>query len=937
MNRLLLSLLLLFILLFSFSQNEDSFLFLNEYKKADSLYVLAEKLSLRPDYNDATEAQESKLNETALKEFQRIISRSEKYGNDSLRFQLFYKTGVLEHYFDSIDKAKLYYEKALALQLKKPLADSFFFKPHIFIGGIFYRENKFDSALLHYKAAEKIAQQYTVSLEESNRLYNTMGSMYYETGNYYQAKNYFEKAITLLNNKQGSYKDIFVNYKINLASTLNRLELFVSALNIYNEILSYNVSTPEILFSIGLVKQKLHLYNEALQYFRQVNFTGTKKINLLNEMGLAHDSLNNIDSAFYYYQLAEKENTVINGTKKTVAHGLTLKYTADALSRKGDFNSALKKYQQAIICLDDNFNDTTLEKNPTVFSNVFSYTNLFATLTGKADAFVNLSRQTKKTEQLQSALEAYNAAFKLADYVETTYESDESRLFLNKIKYTVHSKPIDICIDLLEKTKNEDYLQQAYNFDQRNKASILSLNLQEAGLGQNSELRNKERDLKNEITSLSLKISATTDSINAQSITSAILDKEIALGKLHEQLMKDPKYQQLQLTGLVPSVSVLQKKMLDNKTALLSYHLGDTSMLVLCITNKSFLYHRLALTQDFFKTVKDFITALHNTDSRINYSGTTAANALYQKLIQPLANSLQGKQRLLIIPDDELNYVPFEALQNEKKEYLVQKFAVQYQYSTALLNILPVADAASKTLAMAPFANTATDSFAVLPFSFNEIQKTNGLQLINENATKQAFLKNANKYGIIHLATHASVNDADPQQSYIAFYPNKNDSVLQYKLFAEEIYNLKLDSTKLVILSACETGTGQLVRGEGMMSLSRAFAYAGCPDIITSLWKAEDKTTAFIIAKMSDYLEKGMPEDIALQRAKNDLFSSTQIDPRFKTPQYWSHLIFIGEYQPQKKSHYWWWIGAAIIALCAALLVKRKSRQQMLPGQVSHR
>ena len=74
-------------------------------------------------------------------------------------------------------------------------------------------------------------------------------------------------------------------------------------------------------------------------------------------------------------------------------------------------------------------------------------------------------------------------------------------------------------------------------------------------------------------------------------------------------------------------------------------------------------------------------------------------------------------------------------------------------------------------------------------------------------------------------------------------------------LYAPEISNLKLDSTQLVILSACETGTGQLVKGEGLMSLSRAFAYAGCPDIITSLWKAEDKTTAFLTQQLHYYLE----------------------------------------------------------------------------------
>src|ERR1041385_508618 len=109
-----------------------------------------------------------------------------------------------------------------------------------------------------------------------------------------------------------------------------------------------------------------------------------------------------------------------------------------------------------------------------------------------------------------------------------------------------------------------------------------------------------------------------------------------------------------------------------------------------------------------------------------------------------------------------------------------------------------------------------------------------------------------------HLATHAIVSNDEPLNSFIAFYPSNDPN--DYRLYAREIYNMDLDSTELVILSACETGTGKLVKGEGLMSLSRAFAYAGCPNIITSLWKAEDKATSFITRRLHVYLDKGFPK-----------------------------------------------------------------------------
>ena len=192
----------------------------------------------------------------------------------------------------------------------------------------------------------------------------------------------------------------------------------------------------------------------------------------------------------------------------------------------------------------------------------------------------------------------------------------------------------------------------------------------------------------------------------------------------------------------------------------------------------------------------------------------------------------------------------------------------------------------------------------------------------DSTATKINFLRTINQYSTLHLATHASVNNEDPSKSFIAFYPATKD----YKLYSQEISDLKLDSTQLVILSACETGAGQLVKGEGLMSLSRAFAYAGCPNVITSLWKAEDRTTAFLTQQLHYYLDKNYSKDKALQQAKLDLLNNQEIDPRFKSPNYWAHLIFIGNYEAKQYSSNWWWIAIAILlAALAYLFVKRKS------------
>jgi CHAT domain-containing protein len=308
---------------------------------------------------------------------------------------------------------------------------------------------------------------------------------------------------------------------------------------------------------------------------------------------------------------------------------------------------------------------------------------------------------------------------------------------------------------------------------------------------------------------------------------------------------------------------------------------------------------------------------------------------MYTSLIKPVLPYIRRCDRLIIIPDDELNYVPFEALKDENDHYLLESFSVQYQYSTALLNIKTASEniLQHKILAFAPFTAGSKNNFEILKYSKMEVENLDGRIFMGKDATKQNFLNTVNHYEMIHLATHATVNDLFPLQSFISFYPADYDT--SSRLYALEIYNLRLDSTQLVILSACETGAGQLVRGEGLMSLSRAFAYAGCPNIITSLWKAEDKTTAFLTKRLHLYLEKGYPKDEALQKAKLDLLKSHEIETRFKTPNYWAHLVFIGNYTQQRSSSYFGWLIAAVIvstSLLMFLFFKTKSRRRAGPS-----
>jgi hypothetical protein len=98
-----------------------------------------------------------------------------------------------------------------------------------------------------------------------------------------------------------------------------------------------------------------------------------------------------------------------------------------------------------------------------------------------------------------------------------------------------------------------------------------------------------------------------------------------------------------------------------------------------------------------------------------------------------------------------------------------------------------------------------------------------------------------------------------------------------------------------VILSACETAGGINAAGEGLLSLSRAFMYAGSKGMISTLWKTEDQVSAKLMQYLYAEMDNGYPPEEALQRAKLLFLDDNTISEKYKTPNYWSNFIYVGQ------------------------------------------
>jgi len=268
-------------------------------------------------------------------------------------------------------------------------------------------------------------------------------------------------------------------------------------------------------------------------------------------------------------------------------------------------------------------------------------------------------------------------------------------------------------------------------------------------------------------------------------------------------------------------------------------------------------------------------------------------------------DSLGSIRRLVILPDGKLNYLPFELLQTapttERKAYasipfLLKKYAISYAQAVPAIFPSIRRQQQDTYLGFAPSYDVQGGrSFTNLTFNAGEIQQAadfwDGTAFLQAKASKSQFEAQAPTAGILHLAMHAMLNDSSPQYSYLQF--------TDAPLYTYELYSQPL-AAQLAVLSACNTGIGKLIEGEGVISLARAFQYAGCPSVAMSLWPVDDQTTAHLMLDFFQQLQAGLPKDEALRAAK--LAYLDQAEPALAHPFYWAGINLIGDRSPMAKS-----------------------------------
>ncbi len=395
---------------------------------------------------------------------------------------------------------------------------------------------------------------------------------------------------------------------------------------------------------------------------------------------------------------------------------------------------------------------------------------------------------------------------------------------------------------------------------------------------------------------------------------------------------------------------------------MLSYVLLEGSLVVFAIRRDGFEQIHIRTDADIPALVsqlqKGVLSKLTENDPGAkpdSVAWSEVAHQLYRELIAPLERAQWLTDRLIIVPDGVLGYIPFELLLKRppgeaaavgRLPYLLLDHNLSYAHSASLLlemQELNYAPRRRSVLAFAPsFApdsSLATETQALevrrnalgpLLYNRKEVEQISTIVPTDifdgQQATEPNFLSRAGDYSILHLATHSKANDRLGDQAYVAF-AELDDGAENELLFNSELYNLRIKAD-MVVLSACETGIGELNQAEGIISLARGFSYAGAKSIVSTLWAVNDAATEEIMVNYYANLAEGQTKDAALRMAKLRFLDTHQGEAH---PFYWAPFVIVGDTAPLqfgRTGFRFWPIGGAIL-LFTLLLSLRLWRKNM--------
>jgi CHAT domain-containing protein len=531
----------------------------------------------------------------------------------------------------------------------------------------------------------------------------------------------------------------------------------------------------------------------------------------------------------------------------------------------------------------------------------------------------------------------------------------ELQLSSQELAWGLYENLTRVTFELYAKTHSKDLLDQMFAYHELARTRALRDLLNAAGVrareGVDPELVRQEDQLRAKLSALQNAFSNTTVSaLRKVSLEQALTAQRTELLRLHDKMAAaNARYESIATPKSIRLVDV--QSLLNDDMVLLDYDLGPESSGVGVITSRDIRVYRLPAQgmidqtlQQFLPTLREPLLGASEIDRHVRL-----AKQLYIDLVSPARKQIQGKHHIVIVPDAELFYLPFEAIIDAEAKpdapptslssqpYLGKIYDFSYAPSASVLVTLkrvrtspisaqrpllafgdPVFQSVPAPTEIALSTRGAYQKMGVgfgrLPYSADEvsgitavygISPDSGSIFLGVNATKKALLRlDLSQYRTLHFATHAVMGDQVKWiiQPALIFSPDGTGSPDNDVLKMSEIFNLRLNA-ELVVLSACETAGGKMSRGEGIVGLTSAFLFAGSRSVVASLWNVNDESTSLFMKSFYTSLKNGRSKADALREARLDTMrmqiksAVTGEQESLASPYFWAPFVLIGEWK----------------------------------------
>jgi len=839
-------------------------------------------------------------------------------------------------------EAEDYYQQSLAIL--KQLEDNYLLLSSTLnnLAALYYSQGRYAEAeSLYQKSLEITKQNLPDNYADVAQSLNDLATVYHSQGRYAEAEPLFQESLEIKKQNLGdNHPSIAITFS-NLAALYYSQGRHSEAESLYQNSLPITKRQlgdkhPDValtLNNLAVLYKSQKRYSEAESNYQdslaileeQLGKNHPSVATTLNNLAELYDSQRKYSEAENYYQKSLAIRKQLGDNHPSVAQSLN--NLASLYYSQGRYTKAESNYRDSLAIAKQQLGN--------------DHPDVAITLNNLAILYESQGNITRAIELLSQALklEEYNLSENLVagderqkqDYVKTIYKTTDRAISLNLQSASNNSEASRLALKTIFERKGRildvvtnslQILRQRIDDPQSQEllTELFAIRTQQANLIFKKPDDFPSPDIyRKELTKVDKQAKKLADELGRRSAEFRNLSQPITLEAIQEEIPADAALVELvRYRPFNPKAPENERLGKSRYAAYVLYPNGE-------IKAKD-----LGEAEPIDDAVEKLRKPLRVSHSRTIKNIKTAGRELDKIVMQPVRQLLGDTKTILLSPDAALNLIPFEALVDENNQYLVENYQITYLTSgrdllrqppnndrkTPLVIANPKYQQQGEVVALDAYRSIDLSDylFPNLPKTQQEAEAINilfseALTLMGTKATENA-LKQVKNPDFLHIATHGffepplkNQNDVDNPlfRSGLVFAGVKKQQSGEDNgiLTAYEATLLNLVGTQLVVLSACDTGIGDISAGEGIYGLRRAFVIAGSESQLISLWKVEDTATKDLMVAYYKGLKDKKGRREALSQIQRDWLEGKN-GKKYQHPYYWASFIFSGDSTPME-------------------------------------